>query len=759
MQRTTALCLPDDIWIHIFDTASGKSVPMHCVSVVGCSIDTYRNIRLVCSFFRALACRSAWAVLKQCLGRPDSVIEAVHWEDFACSFVPRPRWRSSLGRRTAAGTRGPVWKSVLALHSALISGYVPRPPDGGWRNDCKEAMLPVPTDPLGSSAAVLHVHRSVRSLLSAEFIRFLSYASHFRKSETIVGAERVTLHWRGNRPDSASPARDDAPWTCIQASFVPPRIGRLAPSPQQGGCAAEEAPPPEEVTLQHHMHGGEEGGGGEECARPLPWKECASICRGLLRCLTELHSAGPRCVHGSVSPRRIFVTKLRPTDAEMRVRLADFQYAPPSCENAPDLIRPLRLPPELTWDDDCTRSQPSDIWAFGTVLFEALTGDKLIDVEEENIDFFEPASLHSFVASVRQAFGMQTPLHLLALLSSALDVDPRSRETAPSLLQRACAGNAARVLHPEGVLSAPPERMGVEEQQRKAKRAWKAIRRVGCEWSEVWKYVAVCFLDQHGLGGCVLELAAHAFAAYFAVESARNPTHVYLTASCAASLAAKFAASTTTSAEEVAALSPFVNLAKEEDAVTSEAAILFACDADLLRIDRGLLFWEARAKVEALLEREGLPLHVTKTMLHLHDAVLRVLLLSGWYVTTSLWHGTDDALRVVVANLLFPLTGKRMPFRDARQAAAIGSLVFQQQQEATVVSSCHVTRMNTKVLLAGLYTSPWRKKGARARPFWWKAWDWRAKVSHLELVSAVCTHSSAPPSSHARSRGSSFSTC
>ncbi|HEY2434356.1 MAG TPA: protein kinase [Vicinamibacterales bacterium] len=163
-------------------------------------------------------------------------------------------------------------------------------------------------------------------------------------------------------------------------------------------------------------------------AGPLGLDEALTIARQIADALDAAHERG--IIHRDLKPANI---KIRP---DGRVKVLDFGLAKALTPDAPaheaatatgateaGLIvgTPAYMSPEQARGEPVTRS--ADVWAFGVVIFEMLTGRRP----------FAGASTHDTLAGILretpdwEALPRKTPPPLLRLLQRCLEKDPRTR--------------------------------------------------------------------------------------------------------------------------------------------------------------------------------------------------------------------------------------------------------------------------------------------------------------------------------------------
>jgi Tol biopolymer transport system component len=164
---------------------------------------------------------------------------------------------------------------------------------------------------------------------------------------------------------------------------------------------------------------------------PLPIKEAIDVCQQIAEGLEAAHEAG--VVHRDLKPANIRITP------EGVVKVLDFGLAKPRSEKTsgssvtakPDsfliteegmvLGTPTYMSPEQARAKPVDRR--TDVWAFGCVLYECLTGQRAFGGESV-IDVLAAIVEHEPDWS---ALPSATPPHVRALLQRCLDKDPRKR--------------------------------------------------------------------------------------------------------------------------------------------------------------------------------------------------------------------------------------------------------------------------------------------------------------------------------------------
>jgi len=125
-------------------------------------------------------------------------------------------------------------------------------------------------------------------------------------------------------------------------------------------------------SLSAYLHGNRGAG-----RTPLNWETRSSIALGSARGITHLHSQGPTVSHGNIKSSNILLT------TSHQPRVSDFglsQLAGPN--STPNRIDGYRAP-EVT--DQRKISQKADVYSFGVLLLELLTG-KAPTHNEEGVD-------------------------------------------------------------------------------------------------------------------------------------------------------------------------------------------------------------------------------------------------------------------------------------------------------------------------------------------------------------------------------------
>ena len=165
---------------------------------------------------------------------------------------------------------------------------------------------------------------------------------------------------------------------------------------------------------------------GESPRGPLPPDEALQICRQIAAALEDAHAKG--IVHRDLKPANI---KVRPDGT---VKVLDFGLAKVvqadagSTENSPTISiaatqAGLILGTAAYMSPEQARGKPvdkrADIWAFGVVLYELVTGDRLFAGDTVPDTLIEVAT--------KQPDWTRVPAHLLPLLRRCLEKDPSKR--------------------------------------------------------------------------------------------------------------------------------------------------------------------------------------------------------------------------------------------------------------------------------------------------------------------------------------------
>jgi hypothetical protein len=166
----------------------------------------------------------------------------------------------------------------------------------------------------------------------------------------------------------------------------------------------------------------------ERLARgPLPLEEALDVCRQIAEGLEAAHEAG--VIHRDLKPANVRVTP------DGKVKVLDFGLAKPmqvagetrstdsvlSTEAGRLLGTPTYMAPEQARGKPIDRRV--DVWAFGCVLHECLTGKRAFD--GETLTDVLGAVLHTEPDLARLPSG--TPRHVRAVLARCLEKDPRKR--------------------------------------------------------------------------------------------------------------------------------------------------------------------------------------------------------------------------------------------------------------------------------------------------------------------------------------------
>jgi serine/threonine-protein kinase len=181
---------------------------------------------------------------------------------------------------------------------------------------------------------------------------------------------------------------------------------------------------------------------------PLERGQALAIALAVAEALAEAHQRG--VVHRDLKPANVMLA------SDGRVRVVDFglakafasEDAPPSLRalhsNAPQLTRagagtPRYMAPEQ-WRMEQVES-PADIWSFGVMVYEMVTGRRLFEAESED-------ELASAVCLDDRPSLAELPGELRELVAACLARDPAARPTATEAvtrLRRLSAAGGAQV--------------------------------------------------------------------------------------------------------------------------------------------------------------------------------------------------------------------------------------------------------------------------------------------------------------------------
>jgi Tol biopolymer transport system component/predicted Ser/Thr protein kinase len=165
---------------------------------------------------------------------------------------------------------------------------------------------------------------------------------------------------------------------------------------------------------------------GESLTGPLPVDEALRICRQIAAALEEAHAKG--IVHRDLKPANIRITP------DGTVKVLDFGLAKvaqadsQAIENSPTISLTntqagLILGTAAYMSPEQARGKPvdkrADIWAFGVVLYELVTGDRLFAGDSVPDTLIEVAT--------KQPDWTRVPAPLLPLLRRCLEKDPNKR--------------------------------------------------------------------------------------------------------------------------------------------------------------------------------------------------------------------------------------------------------------------------------------------------------------------------------------------
>ncbi|CAI9767047.1 unnamed protein product [Fraxinus pennsylvanica] len=110
---------------------------------------------------------------------------------------------------------------------------------------------------------------------------------------------------------------------------------------------------------------------------PLNWETRVAIALGAAQGVSFLHSQGPKISHGSIKSSNILLTR------SYEARVSDFGLAQLAGPNSTPNRVPGYRAPEVT--DPCKVSQKADVYSFGVLILELLTGKAPIHEEGPNL--------------------------------------------------------------------------------------------------------------------------------------------------------------------------------------------------------------------------------------------------------------------------------------------------------------------------------------------------------------------------------------
>lgn len=174
----------------------------------------------------------------------------------------------------------------------------------------------------------------------------------------------------------------------------------------------------------------------------LSWESVLDIAQPIIEGLEYLHSQ--RIVHGAIELDKIIVAGLSPVLVDVRM---DRFNTPFRTSRPPTPSQVATLAPELGGQSN-TGSVPADLYAFGVILYQAITGRSPIDgdtVEEAKTDSAQqtPVSPASIV--------LDCPVWLDKLIMQLLEKDPSKRPPSATAVKMALAEVRKRAMSRSGV--------------------------------------------------------------------------------------------------------------------------------------------------------------------------------------------------------------------------------------------------------------------------------------------------------------------
>jgi serine/threonine-protein kinase len=238
----------------------------------------------------------------------------------------------------------------------------------------------------------------------------------------------------------------------------------------------------------------------------LSVREALSHILPCMRAVVEAHASG--IIHGDIRPAHIFLSRAKRHLPE-RARLFDFGRGAPG-------FHELRLPARVEVDEFCRYTPPellcgaaldarSDVYAFGLLLYEVMTGERIFPAE----DLFD--LLREIERGPKRAIGDVTqslPRGLTEVLYRAMSVHPEERYQGLAIF--------LDELLPFADLQRTPVSASVVSQAQtdqpafsRARSAWRAVR-----WPRRW----------HGLGSGAAMVTTVLGLGYLAIDNGPSDT-------------------------------------------------------------------------------------------------------------------------------------------------------------------------------------------------------------------------------------------
>ncbi|TWT59229.1 serine/threonine-protein kinase [Allorhodopirellula solitaria] len=179
----------------------------------------------------------------------------------------------------------------------------------------------------------------------------------------------------------------------------------------------------------------------------LPWESVLELAEPIADAISYLHQQG--IVHGRIAPDKIMIAGLSPVLVDVRLEdgSAPFRDGPYHFQRPPSPQQIQRRPPEAAGMHDALTPR-SDLYQFGAVMYEALTGlppisGSTLQETTANLQYQQPTKVASSV--------MDTPVWMDTLVMQLLAKEPTERPVSADAVKLQLAEVRRRSMSRSGV--------------------------------------------------------------------------------------------------------------------------------------------------------------------------------------------------------------------------------------------------------------------------------------------------------------------